>query len=376
VALRAAVRCSQDSAGAGPSKCIIIIGCPAIARPLWDDPTEKSKDWARWLSRKLELKLQYLEALEVLRSRFGTTALISRWFSQMAPEIAGTPPFLLFNYDEIVIAAEPHRKVVTTCDRVAFRRKAAKAAHRTLGMCVAPFGDGPPPFFVFAGLNEPSEFALFEMTVKLHVTNSASGWVTANVFVELATALVIWLDAYRARLPPPHNQETAVLLFDKCQVQCILPAPALLAAHNCNTVSFPPHVTHILQPVDVSCARCFKAALSTNLHTFERHPEHLTIARNSDASRARVSLVMAALSSLWHCSMAICLNGYQKCGVYPWSPEKALDSCYVHNIPVDPGAVDMMTQAGKFHRGSSVMTSPDFLNALAVWIERRNGAGL
>jgi hypothetical protein len=141
----------------------------------------------------------------------------------------------------------------------------------------------------------------------------------------------------------------------------------LLAAHNCKVVSLPPHLTHVLQPIDVACARAFKAALAKYLEVFRRHPEHLFMAKGTEASRARVILVLAALSALGHCSMAVCLNGYATCGIYPWSPEKALKSRYMHYSLVDPESVDRIRFPGKFHRGSSVMTSPDFLNALAEW---------
>jgi hypothetical protein len=79
----------------------------------------------------------------------------------MNAEIAGTPPFLLSNFDdeEVMASAEPHHKVVAACDETVFRRKVSKRPHVTMSMCVSPYGDGPPPLFIFPGMTQVTQFA-------------------------------------------------------------------------------------------------------------------------------------------------------------------------------------------------------------------------
>jgi hypothetical protein len=257
----------------------------------------------------------------------------------MEQDISTTSPCLLFDYDEIMIADELHCMVVTG-EKTVFRRRAPKSRHTTLGLCVSPFGDGPPPLFVFPSLGRITEFAEFETMGTLCPANSANGWATSNIFEQWTTRFVVWLDEYRTRLPLPVQQETAVLLLDNSKTHCVLSSLTLLAARDCKVASLPLHLTHVLQPIDVACTRGFGAALAKYLEVFRRHPEYLFTAKGTEASRARVIVVLEALSSLRHCSTAAWLNGCATCGIYPWSPEKALKSRYVHDPLVDPKAVD------------------------------------
>jgi hypothetical protein len=45
-----------------------------------------------------------------------------------------------------------------------------------------------------------------------------------------------------------------------------------------------------LQPIDVACARAFKAALAKHIDFLLKHPEQLICAKDTEASRAQVTL--------------------------------------------------------------------------------------
>jgi hypothetical protein len=183
---------------------------------------------------------------------------------------------------------------------------------------------------------------------------------------------VAFLERFRNSLLPEHHGNMAVLLIDNCRSHCVAPALQLLAHHNCKVISFPPHMTHVLQPIDVSCARAFKAALAKNMEIFTNNAELLPGNFPSAASRSRAITVAASLAALGHCDMTVCLNGYMQCGLFPFNPEKALGSRYVHQSDVDPELVERMRRPGTFHCGSSVMTDPMFLAALNQWTTRNN----
>jgi hypothetical protein len=128
--------------------------CPAIVLGLSKESQEKCRSWARCAAHRLQLKFTFPEALETMRSVYATTTLVNRWFLQMGPEVDGVPPTSLFNFDEIMVSSDLHCKLVTTCNKTVFRRKAPKAPHITLGLCVSPFGDGPPPFLVLPSVRK------------------------------------------------------------------------------------------------------------------------------------------------------------------------------------------------------------------------------
>jgi hypothetical protein len=353
---------------------LVNFGCPDMAAELWTEHQSMSNCWGRRTAKDQNLKLTFPEAIDTLRLRFATSALVTRWFGLMQPEIVGTPQNLIFNFDEIMVSAEPHCKVVTSCDKRVFRRREGRVPHITLGLCVSPFAEGPPPLFIVKALTQVTEFEMFHPST-LRVLTSASGWMTGDLFHQWAEMFVDWLDGFRLGLQPEFRNRTAILLLDNCQTHCVMSALQIFAAHNCKVISFPPHMTHVMQPIDVACARAFKSALGRCLDHFQKHPDQLWMAKDSELSRTRTRLVMAALSALGSCTMQICLNGFERCGIWPWSLQKVLDSPYVQHSPMDPEVMDRMSKPEKFYTGSSVMTSPNFLNRLNQWMSRRNGGG-
>jgi hypothetical protein len=349
------------------------LGCPTIAENLWAEGQEKSRAWGRALCLGLNFRCQCPESIDILRSKFATTQLVKRWFHDMEPHVSDIDPHLFFNFDEIMINATPKAKVITSCDKKAFRRRGEKTPHVTLGLCVSPFGDGPPPAFIFSAKKQVTDFLQFEMTRRMCVLNSANGWMTADLFVKWAVIFVTWLNEFRNQLSS--NDKPAVLFLDNCKTHCVERALRTFADHNVKVISFPPHMTHVLQPIDVSCARAFKAALANNLDFFRKHPEYVPeIKHKSQAAKSRAALTAASLASLGHCTLTVCLNGFAHSGLYPWSVEQVLQSRYVHQSDTDPEHMDRMRRPEIFHCGSSVMTSPEFLEALHQWLASRAGA--
>jgi hypothetical protein len=226
--------------------------------------------------------------------------------------------------------------------------------------------------FIFSGNDKVTDFDEFEQAGLLQVVNSENGLMTCDVFDHWALIFVAWLDDYRSRLAPQNQTQTAILFIDSCRAHCSLYALHVLSEHNCKVLSFPPHLTHVLQPIDVSCAKAFKGRIVTNMEQLKAHPEHLPATSTTEESRYRAIVVLAALSSLGECSLYVCMEGYARCGLYPWSAEKALQSQFVHISDVDPEVVDRERRTGVFHCGSSVMTDEAFLLGLEEWIARRN----
>jgi hypothetical protein len=62
----------------------------------------------------------------------------------------------------------------------------------------------------------------------------------------------------------------ARLFIDNCRTHCSLTALREMAGRNIKVISFPPHMTHVLQPIDAACARAFKAALGPEMQRIER----------------------------------------------------------------------------------------------------------
>jgi hypothetical protein len=278
--------------------------CPRIAEKIEAELVTKSRAWGYALLNKMNLKLATPELLEVARGEYATSGLIMRWFNQMWPEVSGLNPALVFNFDQTMLHTVAKTKIVVTGNKKAFRRKTKVGPHATLGLCFSPLRVHPPPFIILP-TNAIQEFSFLDSVNVMQIASSQSGWMTSDLFVKWAGGFCEWLENYRLTLPEELRGKTVVLFMDNCRTHCALEALMMLGRSNVKVISFPPHVTHILQPIDVGCVRAFKTALWKNMKYFGKNLDrHLTT--SSEAGRYRAQLVLAAVSSLNACDFRVC----------------------------------------------------------------------
>jgi hypothetical protein len=308
---------SQGLKDLAPVLCIM--GCPGIVGVIEGELTVKSRTWGYAILNKLNLKLATPELLEAVRGEYATSGLIMRWFNQMWPEVSECyNPALMFNFDETMLHTEGRAKVVVTGNKKAFRRKAKAGPHVTLGLCFSPLGFHPPPFIILP-TNAVEEFRYLASVNVTKIVCSHSGWMTYDLFAQWAQGFCEWLENYRLMLPEELREKTAVLFIDNCRTHCSLDALSMLARSNVKVITFPPQVTHIVQPIDVGCVRAFKTSLWKNMKYFaKRIDRYISVA--SEAGRQRAQLVLAAISSVNSCDFRICSNAFRRAGLFPFSP--------------------------------------------------------
>jgi hypothetical protein len=265
--------------------------------------------------------------------------------------------------------------VIVTGDKKAFRRKAKAGPHITMGLCFSPLGVHPPPMIILPTNSRVRDFESFESLGAVQIENCQSGWMTYELFVKWAEGFCRWLSTYRLTLPESLREATAILFLDNCRTHCARDALELLANNNVKVLSFPPHVTHILQPIDVGCVRAFKVCLWKSMKYFAKHLERFLVL-NSEAARHRARLVLSAMSAVNACDFRVCSNSFWKSGLFPFSSIQPLSSPYVLDTDVDPEAVHRLNRPNLFHSGSSVMTSPEFLGRLAVAVPQQANEGV
>jgi hypothetical protein len=156
------------------------MGCPCIAQRLHDELCDKSRTWAHDILQKLNLKLVAPELLETKRPEYDATSLITRWFSDMSPEVQGADPCLIFNFDETMLYSASNTKIIITSEccirhQKTFRRKTPMGPHITLGLCVSPIGGGHPPLIILPAKDIDPTFAYSQSVNLVHIVNSPSG---------------------------------------------------------------------------------------------------------------------------------------------------------------------------------------------------------
>jgi hypothetical protein len=346
------------------------MGCPTIVDKLEQEANQKTSTWGYAIAHELNLRVKAPELLETKRFEYGTTTLITRWFAQMLPEVQQmNEAALIFNFDETMLHCVSRGKVIVSGDKKTFRRRAPMGPHMTLGLCVSPTGIHPPPLIILPAIESVTTFAYFESIKLVKICNSQSGWMTSEVFTQWALVFCDWLRLHRLTLPENTRSQTALIYIDNCRSHCSRDALNIFRENNVKVITFPPHVTHILQPIDVSCVRAFKTQLVKESKYFEKHGEEFVMS-HSQAERRRVQLVLGALSSIGACNLRVCSNGFRKAGLYPFNQTEALRSEYVIDSAADPEEIMRRNRPTTFHTGSSVMTSDEFLARLNSHLER------
>jgi hypothetical protein len=327
-----------------------------------------------------DLKLQRGEAIEAARYEFATKALVKRWFDKMESlfGLVGNDPRRIYNCDEVMLATTPSkRKVVTGLNQKLFRRRTKKMPHFTELQCINAAGEGMRPMVVVPGLSQAScdkEYERLMNDGRVYVKSSATGWVTTGLFGW-------WLDRFREHIEEKRAANPSLRAADGTGLPVILtydnapshaPLEALQRCRDANIIitTFPPHMTHLMQPIDVSWARSFKSIFSDNFTTNDdqRLPQSfrflgLDYAKASEAQKLRVKMVISVIDAANSATtFTLCSYAFAKCGLCPFNAMKLLTHDHVRDTQQDPELEQQARHPGTLHMGSSVMTDSEWLD--------------
>jgi hypothetical protein len=357
-------------------------GCPAQGEKLDQEVREKSRTWARRLADAMNYKTACPEFIELKRWEFGTSTLVSRWFQELMGEWTGVDPKYMFNFDETMVQASQGKCKVLwrkDHDHGPLQEKEGKKEHVTLGMCFSAVGQHPPPY-ILVPKKHVEEFKPLADADLATVRGSEKGWMTKDLFEDWAKEFVNWLEALRARTKghgPEGNEQLAVLFLDNCSTHVSLEALMHLKEHNVKVITFPTHMTHVLQPIDVAMVRPFKARLKLSHRRFTKDPSSCVLYPSLDVTKMRdkrIILVHAVIDALAACSLGVAAAGFRATGLFPINVNKPLSSPYVRVAPNDPEREDVARRPNALHTGSTVVTKKRFLCELFNWVNRGRSA--
>jgi hypothetical protein len=265
-----------------------------------------------------DLKFCVPELLEADRSLHATTSVINRWCSLMAEHLDSVHRAIVFNFDETMPHVDSKYKVIATAPKKAFRRKSATIPYITMELCFSSLGHRPPPLVILPNKRPSTEVTFFEQTdMLLKTAYVKSGWMTGDIFYEWSQSFVQWLNNYRTKLPEDIRNQPLVVLTNNCRSHCSLEALQYLAGNNVKVLSFPPHLTNVLQLIDVGCVRAFKEALRKEVDHFMPPLELPRVVEEAPKRRQRI--VLSALSALCACPLRVCSNAFAAAGICPFS---------------------------------------------------------
>jgi hypothetical protein len=172
-------------------------------------------------------------------------------------------------------------------------------------------------------------------------------------------------------------EEPAILILDNAPTRADLHALQTLAAAHIHVVTLPPHLTHIMRPVDVFWAWAFETEYGRHLRkwvepaaldrAYWQLPDAAAIRGRTPTRDSRVCIAFASVdaargaTSTFNARHAFCAAG-----LVPFNASKPLASQYVRDCEEDVERAEEAKHPGRLHTGSRVMTSAEFLARLSV----------
>ena len=216
-------------------------------------------------------------------------------------------PERIYNIDEKYVCTE-HKAPSVVCSRNLKTPQAITSPRlgSTVIGCGNALGNHIPPYFCFRGNRMSQEY--LEGTIPgSDGTVTGSGWSNTIVFEN-------YIKNHLLKYVQVSPTSPLLILYDghKSHIN-----PSLISwAKQKNIVLFvfPPHLSHVLQPLDVGCFGPFQKILDNISHKWLRDNPGQIISKHNIASIASKAYTSAL-------SPTNLQSSFKKCGIYPFNPE-------------------------------------------------------
>lgn len=291
--------------------------------PKWKLPEceEPSDDWIKAFSKRNDMKKLLSSDMEQGRIEMGTTGNIGSWFTETYDpiDLSKYHTSMIANMDESMLQTKSRMVcIVKRTARHAIISESGNDEHITIVTAVTTNGDYPPPLFIFPLKNLPSNIDSMVKSGKMHVSGQESGWIDQTILKNWVIELSKWIKHRRAMLNLPDNAPF-LLFVDSHSSRAHSDILKLFRDNFIDTVTYPSHCSHLLQPLDVGIFGPFKKyfkgwrrKLSKTQFTWEGDQNV------SERSVTRAKICLAAVNAL-HQAFAYTHveRGFRLSGIWP-----------------------------------------------------------
>jgi hypothetical protein len=234
--------------------------------------------WPRnFVKRTDRITTRFNRPYDYQRALCEDSKVIGAWFDlvQRTKETYGILDEDTFNFDEagFIMGRITPRLVVTGSERRG-RPKAIQPGNRewvTVIQGINAAGWTVPPFLIYAGQYHLSAWYEEESIPRdWAVSLSDNGWTNNQVGID-------WLKHFIAYTKDKKVGARQLLIFDGHESHHSVEFQELCKDNNIFTLCLPPHSSHLLQPLDVSCFGPLKKAYSQQINRLiQCHINHIT----------------------------------------------------------------------------------------------------
>ncbi|KAH7548829.1 hypothetical protein BM1_10854 [Bipolaris maydis] len=290
-------------------------------------PQPVGKKWvSRFIQSQPELQTKWSRRLNSQRAQYEDPATIVAWF-KLVEETRQTYGVLdqdIYNFDEtgFAMGVASTSKVVTSSDRVG-RAVVVQPGNRewvTVIECVNASGWSLPPFVILSGKVHQSSW-YHNLPPDWTIGTSDNGWTTDQLGVE-------WVKHFNQHTTARTAGVYRLLILDGHGSHATPEFDQYCTENKIITLCMPPHTSHLLQPLDVSCYSPLKRAYGREVEELARHGVYHVHKIDFLAAYTRIRPKIFTQQNIQ--------AGFRATGLVPPCPDRVLSSLTVARTPSPP----------------------------------------
>ncbi|CAB3250214.1 unnamed protein product [Arctia plantaginis] len=304
--------------------CAVKFGMPNIPVS-WHRNKEAGSDWfTSFLKRNPSLSIRAPEATSAGRASSFNRHNVHEFFSKLGDVILkyNLLPSRIWNLDEtgVTTVLKPKKIVAAKgVKRVGAIVSAERGTLVTVELAANAVGNTVPPMFIFPRLKYKDLFIRDGPTESIGAGNS-SGWMTAKEFL-------IFMDHF-IKHTKPTPEDPVLLLLDNHQSHVDIDVVEKAKANSVIMLSFPPHCTHNLQPLDVGVNGPFKTYCAKAQENWLRNNPGKTMSIYEIPGIVKHAWPLAATPNN-------IMNAFKKAGISPYNPDIFTDEDFAPSFVTD-----------------------------------------
>lgn len=284
----------------------------------WHDNHSAGKKWyQKFMDRHKELSLRTPEHTSLHRVKGFCEENVNKFFDQLNDMLElKFDPSHIYNMDETGFPTVPTRtdKVITTkgTRRVGQVATAERGTSVSMALTVNAAGNSIPPMFLFPYKKMQSCFMDNATPGSIGFANG--GWMTQEIFVKY---MEHFLQHSHSTLDNP-----TLLLLDNHTSHMSIEALDLAAANGVHMLTFPPHCSHRMQPLDISVFYPVKNVYKSLVAAWHQNNVNKSFEVRHIVGIVKDVLDVALLPKTIK-------SGFQAAGIYPFHPHIFTESDFI-----------------------------------------------